>query len=728
MAEGLDRHYEGAGQYWDVDPEVLRAIHRVEDPSGDPNARSKSGAIGHMQIMPDTAHSLGIDPHDPVQAIYGAARVMRENLDRYGNLPDALRAYNAGTDRSRWNNPETHAYVGRVAANYTQKHPETDMAKQPTPAMNDDAEFEKRWGLASSAPVAEKSDAPQQSDADFEKQWGIAAPAASKAPAPVIGSTISADPQPEYERHGWAHNALMGGARGGLDIRDSAVQGTNWLMHKAGVNALQGTVDREDAARKQYDYDYGGSLAAKGGRIGGNLAVSALPVGGTEVAAARLGARALGAIGVGERLSRFGGALIGASGAGAASTALTDSETGQPIGQALRDGAIGGALTGGALAAVRPIARGAVEAFTGGAVSPERAALARRAQELGIDLTAPQVSTSPNMRYVADVANGGIVSPQQRAQFTRAVSRTFGQDSERLTPDVIDDAHNALGSRFDHVAANTIIRADNQFGNELGSIGEEARQVLPEGEVTPIINQIDNIMGKAANGEISGPQYQALTRQGAPLARAMRSSNPNVAYYAGRVRDAFDDAMERSLSSDGREDLLGELRDARRQYKNLKTIEPLSAKADEDGTISPALLQGAVNKSFKNRARRGAGDLGDLADIGQSFLKAPPNSGTAPRIGAEIALSEIPAAFMGHGLGAAGTVLGVAAGRGAAKSAARGYLNSNRLTESLLRRSEPSSPANPLITGIIDTARRGAPYAGAVPVADQIYRNALLGY
>lgn len=728
MADDLDRHYEGAGRYWGVDPEVLRAMHRVEDPSGDPRARSKAGAIGHMQIMPETAKSLGIDPTDPVQSIYGAARVMRENLDRYRNLPDALRAYNGGTDRQRWENDETRAYPGRVAASYNRPKQEATVAKKPTTSTDDDADFEKRWGLTSSAPAAEKSATPQQSDADFEKQWGIAAPAASKAPAPVIGSASSADPQPEYERHGWAHNALMGGERGAWDIADSGLVGTNWLLQKAGVNALQGTVDREDAARKQYDYDYGGSLAAKGGRIGGNLAVSALPVGGTEVAAARLGARALGAIGAGEKLSRFGGALVGASGAGAASTALTDSETGQPIGQALRDGAIGGAVTGGALAAVRPIARGAMEAFTGGTVSPERAALARRAQELGIDLTAPQVSTSPNMRYVADVANGGIVSPQQRAQFTRAVSRTFGQDSERLTPDVIDDAHNALGSRFDHVAANTIIRADNQFGNELGAIENDARMILPEQQVTPIVNQINNIMGKVTNGEISGPQYQALTRYHSPLGLAMRSRDSDIAYHAARVKDALDDAMERSLSSDGREDLLGELRDARRQYKNLKTIEPLSVKADEDGTISPALLQGAVNKSFKNRARRGAGDLGDLADIGQSFLKAPPNSGTAPRIGAEIALSEIPAAFMGHGLGAAGTVLGVAAGRGAAKSAARGYLNSNRLTESLLRRSEPSAPGNPLITGIIDTARRGAPYAGAVPVADQIYRNALLGY
>lgn len=118
MADDLDRHYEGAGQYWNVSPDLLRAIHGVEDPSGGPDAVSKSGAIGHMQFMPDTAHRLGINPHDPVQAIYGAARLLRENLDRYGNVPDALRAYNAGTDKSHWGNAETMAYPQKVASNY----------------------------------------------------------------------------------------------------------------------------------------------------------------------------------------------------------------------------------------------------------------------------------------------------------------------------------------------------------------------------------------------------------------------------------------------------------------------------------------------------------------------------------------------------------------------------------------------------------------------------------
>lgn len=136
MAVDFDRHYDEAGRYWNVDPNVLRAVHQVEDPQDDPRARSKAGAIGHMQFMPDTARRLGIDPTDPVQSIYGAARLLDENIKRYGNLPDALRAYNGGTNRAKWGNPETMAYPRKVAANYqTQKQSAPDAGEDAFGAM-----------------------------------------------------------------------------------------------------------------------------------------------------------------------------------------------------------------------------------------------------------------------------------------------------------------------------------------------------------------------------------------------------------------------------------------------------------------------------------------------------------------------------------------------------------------------------------------------------------------
>jgi hypothetical protein len=89
----------------------------------------------------------------------------------------------------------------------------------------------------------------------------------------------------------------------------------------------------------------------------------------------------------------------------------------------------------------------------------------------------------------------------------------------------------------------------------------------------------------------------------------------------------------------------------------MKTVEPLVAKSP-DGTISPALLNARVSAKFQNRAYDGGGPLGDLADIGQRFLKDGPDSGTAQRSRAFNVLANIGK----YGAAAGAGILGVKAG------------------------------------------------------------------
>ena len=79
-----------------VDPALVLRVLQTES-AGQPGAVSPKGAIGLMQLMPQTAKELGVDPNVPEQNIRGGVRYLKQQLDRYqGDVSKALAAYNAG--------------------------------------------------------------------------------------------------------------------------------------------------------------------------------------------------------------------------------------------------------------------------------------------------------------------------------------------------------------------------------------------------------------------------------------------------------------------------------------------------------------------------------------------------------------------------------------------------------------------------------------------------------
>jgi hypothetical protein len=358
-----------------------------------------------------------------------------------------------------------------------------------------------------------------------------------------------------------------------------------------------------------------------------------------------------------------GGAITGG-----ASAALVDPNEGL-------SGAVIGAALPGATKAVGAGARAAgnklLSMVRGGAVSPEVAALARRAGELGIDVPADRIADSrplnalaASLNYVPFSGRAGTERKMQD-QLNRALSRTFGQDSDNVTS-ALRAARGQLGGEFDRVLQGNQVQVDTPFLDALAQADQRAHAELGTDGARVIRNQIDEIMSKGAGGAIDGQAAYNIKRT---LDRIGRRNSPE-AYYASDLRRDLMDALNRSLTPED----AAAFATTRKQYGNMLSLEKL-AQNGVDGDVSIARLA--------NMKNIGNDDLQELADISAQFLKAREGQhGAAQRAG----IGGLTALLGGPG----GLAATVAAGR-----ATNTALNSNALKGLIM--GQPATARNRLL-------------------------------
>ncbi len=122
--EQVDAAIEQAAARHNLDPNLVRAVVKVES-NFNPNAVSRKGAMGLMQLMPSTARQLKVtNPFDPEQNVDAGVRHLKALLQNYrGNVPLTLAAYNAGEGAVARSAgipriAETRDYVRRITALY----------------------------------------------------------------------------------------------------------------------------------------------------------------------------------------------------------------------------------------------------------------------------------------------------------------------------------------------------------------------------------------------------------------------------------------------------------------------------------------------------------------------------------------------------------------------------------------------------------------------------------
>ena len=311
----------------------------------------------------------------------------------------------------------------------------------------------------------------------------------------------------------------------------------------------------------------------------------------------------------------------------------------QPVARLATSLAVGGPLSG-LEAATGNVARSAIE--------PGTAQLAQMARDTyNIPIRAGQITGNRILRTADSVLKSvplsghGAVDDDAIAAWITAVSHEMGENSPVITPQVMNAARTRIGNTLDDIGARTTLQLDQPALDRLTDISTRAAQPesgLDERQIAQVRAHVDKILDIAGtnDGAIPGPVYQNLTKQGETLHSLQNSQSPVSANFGNEIRSTLDGMLDRSVSPED----AAALRQARSQWKVMKTIEPLTLRADavggvtpSTGGISPAGLRAAVNKSYPRAAYAEPGQLplNDLANIGQRFLKEQASSQTSER-------------------------------------------------------------------------------------------------
>lgn len=604
-----------AGLAQTTDPDVM-AIHSNES-GGASNARADivnptSGARGSMQTMPKTAGDpgFGVKPSDgtPQDDARLGTEYYQALRKKYNDPTIAAVAYN-------WGPGKTDSWLANGA----------DMSKVPNEtlkyALNFNAKSSKTIPPAPQAdPVATAPTlAPGETDVTGQ-------------PAPPV------DTQPGWQvpdtgvlgrlmmgAGDFIRPAVRGIVRGAEAI---APAGSDFerAAHEA-VGQMDATTASQDAKFKAAQQAAGQDTSGTDWvRVGGSLIPAFLLPGGAATTGGKI---ALGAA---------QGAMLGA--------AATKDD--QSYGQ----NALLGAATGGAGAGITSAAGRVIRGAT---LRPEAQAML----DAGVTMTPGQAlggavnrfeekaTSIPGMGDAIMAGRKAATQDMNRSLYKAVTDEVPGMSAPTdVARSSVDKIGNDLSDRYNTLLPKLSMRADQQFGNDMG-------QLLPQfgklpADMRETFNSIldDNILTQTSNhGVLNGTDLKAAESAiGQEASRYGRSPAPNDQRMAQLLRST--QGVLRNTLERQNPDHAGELQPINRAFANFAILRNAADRVNNpEMPIMPGQLQAAVKSESKNWGTKGAFGRGtarlqDLSDPAMAVLGDKyPNSGTAGRLGVGAVLS-----------------------------------------------------------------------------------------
>jgi len=595
----MDNLYASLEQRYGLPEGALSAVESVES-GGKDTAESSKGAKGRFQFMPSTAQAYGVDVNDPVSSAHGAAQYLSDLQKQYGSFKAALAHYNGGSKAGQavvaGGEPpasETKGYLQKVSM----KLPPIDPSQVETghssvtvsgyePINPSEVEVSKPINASEvekARPLNEKGQ-PMSNTELFAK--GLKA--SGQTTITGVGQVL--DPLAQYFEEKFPQVSKVGEKLGLPSAKEVA------------ANRQQ-----EILAQRKANEEILGTGAGLAGNVAGELGQAFLLPGGTIAKTAMTGA-GMGAVqptleSENRAFNMLGGA---AAGAGGEAGVKAIGRIAQPIAKQLS-----------------PVGEKAVQIL----------------KDAGIPLDAAQATGSKVLErakaflYDNPITAGAQASfaGAQKAAYNKAVAKTFGEDAEHITPEVITAAKDRIGNVYDDVATRVNIGIDKQFKNALNELNDDAMHTLKDSEHQIIQKNIDDILSKAEqnSGYLDAAQYKNLKKR---LDRLSGSKDVDVAGYARDLRDLLNKGLSDSAEFYGNKADVALLKQANKEWGNMRKVEDVADFST--GEISPSKLYNSLKTKGKRYSFYAEDpQLANLAAAGKNVLPEKlPNSGTFARI------------------------------------------------------------------------------------------------